>query len=377
MKNEKGSTLVMVLLIMAIPSILGIGLINSSISDNRFAIKEHDYQKAYYVARAGAEATADYLYNNRMSNSSLNNLISKSTSDMENKSSTDFGGGSFKVSLLTNSYNDLFIQSTGLYDGIERTVKVKLEQKNLFDSAVIALDKITIKNPSNNRINGDIATVNDPYISIVDTHGNPLPETEINNVLYNTHDFYQSPGPFPPAVRPSLSLTTGNVNDLLGGNIVNTSGDLFANTEIGDLNLGSTDLTINLNGSDMDLIFGSLQSNNATITVNGSGLLSIYVDEIDDYKGDIVIGNDAKVIFFVEESGTMNLKTGSSVSNMYIYAPEADVSLTAGYLVVGSIIAENVILESGADITFSDSTGVYPEDVGIDMYSWEMSEWSY
>lgn len=377
MKNDKGSSLVMLLLIMAILSILGMAILQMSINDNKFSIKEHEYQQTYYIARAGAEATAEYLTKNRLSNSQLNELISKDTDDVINKNQTNFAGGSFRVSLLTNSSNNIFIQSIGSYKGHERTVKLGLKKMSLFESAVVVMDKIVIENPSNNRIYGDIATLNNPETSIVDKHGNSLSESMLNTVLDDTYDYYQTSGLYPPAIKPMLPLTTGNKANLIGGTIYNNSGDDFANTEIGDLNLGSSDLTINLNSSDMSLIFDKLKANNSTLKVKGDGILKLYVNEIDDFKGDIIIGDDAKVVLIVYSNGDINLKTGSSVSNLYIYAPTAEVSLKANYLVVGSIIAESINFESGADIEFSANTGVFPDDLGIDMYSFELSEWTY
>lgn len=367
----------MLLLIMAILSILGMAILQMSINDNKFSIKEHEYQQTYYIARAGAEATAEYLTKNRLSNSQLNELISKDTDDVINKNQTNFAGGSFRVSLLTNSSNNIFIQSIGSYKGHERTVKLGLKKMSLFESAVVVMDKIVIENPSNNRIYGDIATLNNPETSIVDKHGNSLSESMLNTVLDDTYDYYQTSGLYPPAIKPMLPLTTGNKANLIGGTIYNNSGDDFANTEIGDLNLGSSDLTINLNSSDMSLIFDKLKANNSTLKVKGDGILKLYVNEIDDFKGDIIIGDDAKVVLIVYSNGDINLKTGSSVSNLYIYAPTAEVSLKANYLVVGSIIAESINFESGADIEFSANTGVFPDDLGIDMYSFELSEWTY
>ncbi len=59
--NEQGSILVMVILIIAVLSILGTAFLTLSVDENKFAIKEHDYQQTYYIARAGAEATAIYM----------------------------------------------------------------------------------------------------------------------------------------------------------------------------------------------------------------------------------------------------------------------------------------------------------------------------
>jgi hypothetical protein len=97
--NNKGSTLVMLVLILAILSVLGTSLLSISVNENKLAIKEHDYQQAYYIARAGAEATAKYLSNNHIGIASLNSLISTSQTDLTDKDATDFGGGNFKVSL--------------------------------------------------------------------------------------------------------------------------------------------------------------------------------------------------------------------------------------------------------------------------------------
>jgi hypothetical protein len=257
-----------------------------------------------------------------------------------------------------------------------------LEKKEFFSCAVTVLNNISIENPSNCNIYGDLATVGDPLASVTDKHGNPLSESEINDILYDNttntqYALYQSGGTFPNPIPPSLPFTSGDKEDLKDGLIENELTDLFANTVIGDLDLGSKDLDIDLKNDDMSLIFNNLQANNSTITVTGNGLLKLYVKNIDDFKGDIVIGNQAKVVLLVRESGDIQLKTGSSTANLYIYAPDADISLKANYLLIGSIIANNVSLSAGADIEFSPVTGVFPNDLGIDTFSYQSTEWSY
>lgn len=383
LKNNRGSTLVMLLLMLAVLSMLGIALLNTSINENRYAIKEHDFQQTYYIARAGAEATADYMFYNYLSTSQLNLYLSKSSNDETNKLSTDFAGGSFKVSMFRTLSLDkqLVIESIGDYKGLSRNVRIALEEKNLFDSAVIALNEINIENPSNNNIYGDIATIGDPTQKII--LKNMDFEDNIDDILTDsrdpndiiTHDYHQISGNFPEVDVPNANSALPEDVALLPSAEVTYNDGIYSDKYIGDLNLGSDNLTVNTLGHDMFLIFDNLKGNNSTITIGGGGTLEIYVNDMKDFKGDIVIYDDSQVVILANGSGEINYKTGSSSASLYIYAPEATVNISANYLVIGSIIANNVNLKSSGDIEFNSTTGDFPSNVSIDMHSYKILEW--
>ncbi|MBN2287454.1 MAG: hypothetical protein JXQ26_02745 [Tissierellales bacterium] len=155
--KSKGSTLVMLILILAILSILGTALLSISINENRFAIKEHDYQQAYYIARAAAEATANNLLRNTNITSTV--LDSYLSTDIYANPWNDFYGiGEFQISIqkIDGNIDHLVIESLGKYNGVESTVKLAVEKQGLFldNMAVTSLNTINLEQSAT--IQGDV-----------------------------------------------------------------------------------------------------------------------------------------------------------------------------------------------------------------------------
>lgn len=363
LKNNQGSTLVMVILIIAVLSILGIAVLNASINDNRYAIKEHDYQQAYYIARAGAEATAVYLSDFSMSTTALAPYISDPNGNFNNKTETRFGGGYFKVSLFNteNKSNQKIIRSEGYYNGLTKTVYYSIIKGSIFNSAIISRNKINIENPSNVDIFGhiSIAVSETEYrnyksmtpeekeafiLSRVNDKNNNLTISELENVLIDEnetpsdtsddikYEYYLVVYNFPNVNTPTYSvINPTTLAEALGALLIdeedendlhtNTNGDLIEYDEksYGDLDLGSSNtLTINLDnngikdindngqidvneGEDdsLELYFENLEAGNSIIEVTGAGSLTVFVKTM-EFNGNIVCGNsNVKILFKV------------------------------------------------------------------------------
>ena len=56
-KKNKGSALIVVLMVMAVMAILGVSILNISLSQTKQAAYEDKRIQAHYLARSGAEAT--------------------------------------------------------------------------------------------------------------------------------------------------------------------------------------------------------------------------------------------------------------------------------------------------------------------------------
>jgi hypothetical protein len=396
LKNNYGSTILMVILIMAVMSILGIAIMNVSVDDNKYAIKEHDIQQAYYIARAGAEATATYLFDNYTSTSSIDSYIAESYDDINNKDiPTIFGGGIFKTSLLKNDSDEYFIQSTGIFNDAQKTVNLGIEELSLFRSAVIVKEDLTISNP-NNDLYGSAAIILDDDISD-DTAENHIILKSSSTLDQIEEGYYElNSDPFKLMEIPDevdyLVMADGNI--LSDINFTHHNNKYFTSPLVdGDptpLNRLSTNVNINIyNAAEENMIlaiYNLRDTTNKNININkvdefgndvtDSGSLYLYINSMEAFKGNINVNTAAKVVIIVCSSGgTINLKTGSTESNAYIYAPESDVLLKAGFVVNGSIVAKNVTLESGADVSFSKETGLYPSDFDFGVMSFEITDW--
>jgi hypothetical protein len=457
-KNNQGSTLVMLILVFAVMSIIGIALMNASVNENRHAILEHDYQQAYSIARAGAVATADYFYHHVMSSDDLSDYIADPDGDYNDKAETPFGGGSFKVSLFNTDGKPTqkIIRSEGSYNGINKTVEIAIIQLSAFNSAITARSSIEIKNPSNVNILGDIAiAVNSAeyaaYLGMdsedqedfildrvkksfgppiknltVDALENVLTDTSVTpNIVYEYHviayDFphvgYKEDGTTEDSDGPLLyddivsetllkalneeeideNDISQRLEDDAGDPILDGEGDEitidYAEKNYGSLTLNSSDiLTINLHndgiidgndGSEPDgkieeseddslkLYFESLNMGGATLDVKGEGAVTVFVKNM-EYKGDLICGANAQVLFKVIDGGNVDLQTGNSTSNLYFYGPYADFSITASYAINGSIIGDNVNFQANGGVTFDEDTGEFSPSLDIDRSNYEI-----
>jgi|GEM_PF-2310477 len=120
-KGEKGSSLVMVLIIMGVLTILGAVFQFFSLTEHQQVVNDEKRMQAYYLARSGAEAVADYIIKNP---DDVDELLG------EESDPVDLSEGSFKVKVTEinpeKPDEGLLIESTGNVDGFERTVKLQL-----------------------------------------------------------------------------------------------------------------------------------------------------------------------------------------------------------------------------------------------------------
>lgn len=124
----------------------------------------------------------------------------------------------------------------------------------------------------------------------------------------------------------------------------------------------------------LKLYFENIEANNSNIEVTGTGSLTIFVKTL-DFQGDILGDSDVKILFKViddlDNDFEVGLQTGNASAELFFYGPYADFNLRAGCELTGSIVGNNVELESGANIYFDETTGEFSPRIDIDMYSYE------
>lgn len=126
-KREKGSALIMVLIVMGVLTVLGAALLQYSLTDNLQVINDEKRMQAHYLARSGAEVVADYIMKNP---EDADELFGKETEPVE------LGEGTFKVKVTEKNPGGLLIESVGKVDGFERKVKLILKPCSPFDAAL-------------------------------------------------------------------------------------------------------------------------------------------------------------------------------------------------------------------------------------------------
>ena len=133
-EDEKGSGLVLTLMVLLVLSVLGVSIGTLTLGSYRLSDANRDDTSAYYVAEAGAVAAYEEIqsqvlsaYENNATEGSFYNNVSTIVTSKKGKSSVDFGEqfGSDPTAKITTAKKDsktYTITSTGEVDGKKRTV---------------------------------------------------------------------------------------------------------------------------------------------------------------------------------------------------------------------------------------------------------------
>ncbi|MBB6216602.1 Tfp pilus assembly protein FimT [Anaerosolibacter carboniphilus] len=73
--NDRGSTLSFVIVIIAVLTVLGGALLSAAVAEAKQVGHEEKKIKAYYIARSGADATAQYIISNQSNEDKLEGII--------------------------------------------------------------------------------------------------------------------------------------------------------------------------------------------------------------------------------------------------------------------------------------------------------------
>lgn len=153
-------------------------------------------------------------------------------------------------------------------------------------------------------------------------------------------------------------------------------------------------ITINVGDSDKDLYIESLDIIQGHIKIIGTGKLNIYVKDTFNIKGSFNTGGDVSQVNFLYSGSTplkfanetqivgslyakeadltftggvglkgniytggqnVNFNGGLNSNNQYIIAPNANVKVQGGANIKGAIVADNILVDGGGNITFGES----------------------
>ena len=115
-RNNKGSVLVIVLVVILSLTILGVTLGSLAVNDQRQAARQQRNNQALYLARSGAEATAALLLSDQ------GNICSY----IGQEDSSELEDGSFSVKVIEGPNNSILIQSTGYVGDYSQSITLSL-----------------------------------------------------------------------------------------------------------------------------------------------------------------------------------------------------------------------------------------------------------
>lgn len=404
--DDRGSVLLMVILIFATMAIMGTVVLNGAVNENRLVKKEHEYQQAYYIARAGAEAAATYLENNKFTPSELDNYVGF---DAVENDVTVFSGGSFQIGIKREASSDnLIIESIGKFEGLQRTVKLKMEKESLFVGDAITLIEDKLKTGDNNiEISGNVVMTKDKDEVELDLgKGETISESEI---IYRELDFdltgidytrdegdwkssdnkIEVNGSETIEISEEKLKLWNNKSQKIGSRVIyngHDSDDYYDSDGVSDYDdyilyadfnksyCGKT--TIDNEGRLIfDLVDGNTLKihmekleikNGGVLSVTGNGLIILYVDDMADIVGKITVEDSAKLLISVQTDHDFAIKTSSdTLAETFIYAPDSKISIENGsleFMFKGSIICSELELKNNAAIVY-DEIGIFPVDV--------------
>lgn len=313
--NSKGSALILALVLLVIFMMLGSAMLGYAVSEAKLSTNTYEYVQAYYIARAGAEVTADWMINHPDENK-----IGDDTN-----MPTPFGGGTItkvKVYYLDNSKpyqpNGVIIESTGEFGSAKRTVKLSMTENYTFipqsNMAAFANDQVNIGGGSilllldkTTTINGDIGTNSDiprhvfitPHLTF-DSNIYIGPEGD-TGCHYPSGHFYDENAVVHIRFGGLLNELVNLVLKLLGldgsgtPHIFNLNGRIYypepAFPSIPDLtHAGELTLFSNRTISN-DAHYARIKTNGHTLTVNCNGGRTLVVDDLNLSNGSIKLTN--------------------------------------------------------------------------------------
>lgn len=365
-KDEKGSALAMVLIIMLVLGILGTAFMNLSVAENRFVQRSEDKLQAYYIARSGAQAVAEYMVKDN--NDDADDMIGHSTG-----SNTQIGGGEFTVSVEQdpNHTNIVNVVSTGVYKGITQTSKIQVYKTStgvggLFNHAIVAQSGIVANNGQGTIIKGSVAVMDEDG----DLDMNKAKTIPSNNYGYDS-----------TIVLPQIVLPSMYNHDF--GNTINLNGDQISLPMSGHMPL-RTDRGVSefyYHANDITMKNGGLRGVDNTGADGVGTIIHLYVEGDIDLDTNSYITSDEHTYFYVYVKGehTVSLIGSGMGQNVYLYAPDSDIiwsSAQPNLSLIGGIVGKNVELKNQLEISHNSGMSTYSEldvsNVGIEFtgYKW-------
>lgn len=378
--NEKGVTLIMVMMVMVVLSILGLSILGIAINNMNFNVVERDYQAAYYIAEAGItkqysemEAKVSEHYNSPAASV----FFTKLESAVLGPVSFDDFEASFGEHPIANvkverkgienngdSYTYI-ITSEGVIGKRARTVtrEVKVnwhsnqEADWQFPTDMAIFTNRTIDLNGNIEIDGNIGT-NSSEAEIINIKGNVffkeghyifVPPGSENTAVTDFEKIKDTISdiktrdqmklllpPFPdfPIVSNGFPYeTVQNTNEYWLNLEENIALDQLVVPD-------NHTLVIDVGNANRAIVTNSVELSNSHITIAGSGSLTVYVRDNVTMTGKSTInqnGNQEKIIIYLK--GTANETEGKNIK------------LTSDQQITGSVYAED------ANVDFSGTGG--------------------
>jgi len=327
--NEKGYTLVSVLLVVLLLVILGGAYIVVMGSEVRQSVVHSDRVQAYYYARSGAEAASDWVIANHRTE--LKNVGNTKTL------SSNFDQGNIQVNIDVSSWGDdhrIKISSTGTYRDRDQKVvfnMLRSSLEGLFDKAVFSVKDLDL-DKAQAYIHGDVETK-----GVVFNPENVLPapgSEEEPIIVENSEREYPSPD-FPGLTEPGSSISLNNKQSA-----TISSDGYYENIS---LNPGAT-LIIEVPENEVRIIEVGYIDSKGEIEIVGGGSVYMFVHSGMEIRTPHT--ESSEFVLVIADGSYLTVQTPGAGFFGYVYGPNATVNIQAHGVIEGAIIVDEVSQQS-------------------------------
>jgi|GEM_PF-2439343 len=343
LKNENGVALIAVVLVMAVSVILGTAVLSFALSDTRLAENQEHHLQAEYIARAGADAAAQYVQNHP-SEFPTGGFIDRTFTD------PSLGEGSFSATISQPFQGGVLVTSTGTAAGASATVTLSLTKGSYSGQ----FNGIRQTQPETDLDLGALPITYDAGAQVlIEGHvQNPLSDIKLSTANESDPNIqrvanYDAPGTI---VVPDSSDFHGTVETHSVGkgkdkqDITTVTGNVDTSSLVSD---NQTSIVFDTGKEDQIVIVNSLEFKGpqGSVTIIGSGTVQLYIKNGGEISTPIVAnvdGSPSQLFIYVCDGGTLDLGSNSELS-AYIAAPQATIIWNANATTINGAIIGNII----------------------------------
>jgi type II secretory pathway pseudopilin PulG len=363
LKNNKGMALPLVIVVMLIVSILGLTLLQVAFAQTTHAARDKSRMQAYYLAKAGVEATEKWLLNNT---DKFNNIKDKTSSPT---TLPDSGiNGTFTVKVSGSLDNIVLLEGTGTVNGVNATATKALISSGdilnemVFDDTVYAKNIVILS--GNVTINGSVG-----YGVNMTSNGS------VNITGTSGQKDKNMPSPIFPA-DPSTSAYTYDsgpdrlksdttLNILAGYN--NSERMLVSRTFYFNVNNGTLTVNTGSAGSVVRLVTENFDFGGGSLVLTGSGRFELYVTKDMKLGAGVELnegGSAKRFLVLLGEGATFDKAGGASFTGV-IYGPEAQLKIAGTSNFTGAVIGDNTTISGNPFASSGDAGDLNYDDLPI------------
>lgn len=323
--NQKGLALPLVLVVMLTASMLGVAVWQYSVTDAIQVARDIDRMQAYYLARSGADAMAEFIVKNP---SRVTEMITKTATAMA--TGTLGGDKNFRVNVTGNPASLITITSEGSSGGVTERLMLDLTPltaSEVFSNVIFSRAALTV--PQRVSVTGDLESAGNINVRSDYTYKITRNSTRV----------------FEPPIIPDLPLSAHQDIDIANNEIRTIQGNFRYST----INMDSNaTLRFDNQGGTQQVVVNSLTTK-GNVSIIGDGRLELYITGSAELQTPLVVNhnNPNNLFIFLAEDANLTLLANARI-NAFIYGPTAAVGIQSAQSTVnGAIIANSIVLNNG------------------------------